>query len=250
MTFSVPLLVGHRGLMARYPENTLPSLKAALDAGAAYVEFDLQMSRDQTLYLLHDDTFLRTSGDHRRIFDLEASEISAIHPAHASLFDTAFSDVTVPTLLEAMELVKSYPGARAMVEIKSESLDHWGMEQVMKNLLQQLTPYRDYCRVISFEHNAIAFARENSKLETGWVLEQVDEAVLQRAASLQPEMLACDYKDLPETGTVPPGPWEWMLYDIMEADLAFTYAAGGAALIETADVELLGRDKRFSGQDD
>ena len=35
-------LVAHRGYPARLPENTLPSIKAALQAGARYVEVDVQ----------------------------------------------------------------------------------------------------------------------------------------------------------------------------------------------------------------
>ena len=34
---------GHRGARARRPENTLPSFEAALDAGAASIETDLQL---------------------------------------------------------------------------------------------------------------------------------------------------------------------------------------------------------------
>ena len=45
---------GHRGARARRPENTLPSFEAALDAGAASIETDLQLSEDGELFLYHD----------------------------------------------------------------------------------------------------------------------------------------------------------------------------------------------------
>ena len=40
----IPQLVGHRGYMAEYPENTLVGIEAALQTGACLVEFDVQMS--------------------------------------------------------------------------------------------------------------------------------------------------------------------------------------------------------------
>jgi len=51
-----PLVVGHRGARARFPENTLPALRHALSAGADGVEIDVRVSADDTLVLSHDAT--------------------------------------------------------------------------------------------------------------------------------------------------------------------------------------------------
>ena len=37
-------LIAHRGEMHRFAENTLPAIKAAIDAGARNVEIDIQLS--------------------------------------------------------------------------------------------------------------------------------------------------------------------------------------------------------------
>ena len=37
-------LVAHRGDAARFPENTREAVSAAVDAGATFVEFDIQLS--------------------------------------------------------------------------------------------------------------------------------------------------------------------------------------------------------------
>jgi glycerophosphoryl diester phosphodiesterase len=50
---------GHRGARARRPENTLPSFEAALDAGAASIETDLQLSGDGDIVLHHDSSLSR-----------------------------------------------------------------------------------------------------------------------------------------------------------------------------------------------
>jgi glycerophosphoryl diester phosphodiesterase len=51
-----PLVVGHRGARARFPENTLPALRHALSAGADGVEIDVRVSADDTLVVSHDAT--------------------------------------------------------------------------------------------------------------------------------------------------------------------------------------------------
>ena len=57
----IPVLVAHRGYMERYPENSLSSIRAALESGACMVEFDVQMDAAGRLVLLHDDNFKRLS---------------------------------------------------------------------------------------------------------------------------------------------------------------------------------------------
>jgi hypothetical protein len=39
-------IIGHRGVAAKYPENTLLSFKAAMELGADAIEFDVHMTRD------------------------------------------------------------------------------------------------------------------------------------------------------------------------------------------------------------
>lgn len=51
-----PLVVGHRGARARFPENTLPALRHALEAGAGGVEIDVRVSGDDVPVVVHDAT--------------------------------------------------------------------------------------------------------------------------------------------------------------------------------------------------
>jgi glycerophosphoryl diester phosphodiesterase len=59
-----PLVLGHRGLPARYPENTLRSFRKALEAGADGIECDLQKTADGRYVVVHDETVDRTSNGH------------------------------------------------------------------------------------------------------------------------------------------------------------------------------------------
>ncbi len=51
---SRPLVIGHRGFRARYPENGLEGIRAALDAGADGVELDVRPTAEG-LWICHHD---------------------------------------------------------------------------------------------------------------------------------------------------------------------------------------------------
>lgn len=54
------LIIGHRGAAGLAPENTLDALQAGVEVGADMLEFDVQLTRDKILLVVHDSTLLRT----------------------------------------------------------------------------------------------------------------------------------------------------------------------------------------------
>jgi len=54
-------VIGHRGNRAHAPENTLESMREAVALGVDAVEFDLRVSRDGALVVMHDETLDRTT---------------------------------------------------------------------------------------------------------------------------------------------------------------------------------------------
>lgn len=57
-----PLLIAHRGGLARAPENSAAALRRALADGAAAVEIDARPTADELLIVLHDETPERLTG--------------------------------------------------------------------------------------------------------------------------------------------------------------------------------------------
>ncbi|MGE5224681.1 MAG: glycerophosphodiester phosphodiesterase family protein [Omnitrophica WOR_2 bacterium] len=68
-----PLLIAHRGASMLAPENTLASAKLAAGLGVYGLETDIHISRDGIPFLLHDDTFLRTT-DIKTVYPDRAKE--------------------------------------------------------------------------------------------------------------------------------------------------------------------------------
>ncbi|MCS0604207.1 glycerophosphodiester phosphodiesterase [Streptomyces sp. LP11] len=70
--------VAHRGDPYRFRENTIDSLRSALDQGADAVEVDVRLTRDGVPVLLHDDTLQRLWGVDRPLRALSAEEVRGL----------------------------------------------------------------------------------------------------------------------------------------------------------------------------
>ena len=98
------LITAHRGAKAVAPENTMAAFKAAMDAGADFIELDVQHTRDRQVVVLHDADFMRMGGDPRRVADLTAAEVAMIDIG--SKRGPQFAGEHAPTLEEVIDLVR------------------------------------------------------------------------------------------------------------------------------------------------
>lgn len=229
-------LVAHRGYMQHYPENSWRGLKAALDVGAEWLECDIQMCRSGHFILLHDGDFTRTAGDPRSPFDISDSALEQISIHEPGRLGSRFQGEPVIRLPELMKRLQAFPDVRIMLEIKQESLDKWGVPEVMSALLEILQPYPEQAVVISFSLPALQFAKTHGSLELGWVLRHYNRSSLTQANALAPEFLIINHTWLADTDSPAQGPWRWMLYDITDPALAMAWHQRGVSLIETRDI--------------
>lgn len=79
-----PMMTGHRGFSAQYPENTMASIQAAVEAGVDWVEFDIQESADHVLFLCHDGNMGGIAGVDKNSWDMTWDEISRLHVLSSS----------------------------------------------------------------------------------------------------------------------------------------------------------------------
>jgi glycerophosphoryl diester phosphodiesterase len=115
-----PLIIAHRGDSAHVPENTLASFAAALEVGADLMEFDVQLTKDGAVIVIHDATVNRTTDGRGRVHDMTLAQIRTLSAGYPSRFGATHRGERVPTLGEALALLKDR--ARVMVEIKSDSV--------------------------------------------------------------------------------------------------------------------------------
>ena len=234
-------VVAHRGYALHHPENTLPALAAAVEAGARWIEFDVQLTADGIPVLIHDADLRRTGGVEAEVASLTWAELRR-HPVNetARLGDR-YTDVTIPTLTEAMALLERTPGVTALVELKRASLNRHGHQEVVDRVMRVLTGRSLRWVVISFSRQAVELARVAGASEIGWVIEHYTEETRRDAGALDPEFLLANVTGLPQDEELLwPGRWQWIVYDVARGADARRYLRRGASLIETMAVgELL-----------
>jgi len=99
---SKTIICAHRGLEDRLPENTLAAFESALKRGMA-IEFDVQMTSDEQLVIMHDYTVDRTTDGSGRVEQLSLANLQALDAG--SWFGPEFAGQRVPTFDEALEMV-------------------------------------------------------------------------------------------------------------------------------------------------
>lgn len=151
---SEPLLVAHRGVSARFPENTLSAFTAAVADGAAMLELDVGLSRDGELVVLHDETLGRTTNGDGFLRDHDLEAVRRLDAG--SWFDPRFAGEPVPTLAETLKRVGGEIAVN--VEIKPEAVAsraEGGIEDKVVALVRA-AGLLDRVVVSSFEPTAVA----------------------------------------------------------------------------------------------
>jgi glycerophosphoryl diester phosphodiesterase len=110
-----PLVIAHRGYSQVAPENTLPSFKLALAAGADLVELDYHHTKDGKLIVIHDGELDRTTDATNRwqekkikVETKTASELQSLDAG--SWFDPKYAGTKIPLLSEALDTIQAGGG--------------------------------------------------------------------------------------------------------------------------------------------
>ncbi len=111
-------VTGHRGCKAYVAENTLESFREAFRLHVDVLEFDVHLSRDGHLVVIHDDMVDRTTDGTGCIHFKTLAEIKALDAGVK--FGTP--GLRIPTLREALECIvkEGYPELHLNVEIKDQ----------------------------------------------------------------------------------------------------------------------------------
>ncbi|MDH5183484.1 MAG: glycerophosphodiester phosphodiesterase family protein [Gammaproteobacteria bacterium] len=230
-------LVAHRGFCAAYPENSLESLKAALECGAAAVEFDVQLTLDHVAVVCHDDNLSRTAGVDFSILQNKYVDMRSICVGEPRRFADQFLNCLLPSLDQVVELLLEFPQAIVFVEIKIESIEAFGAELFNKVVLESIAPILSRCVLISDDLDALLAARERAAIPIGWIIHQWSEPDRLQATEAGPEYLVVNHKYFPAGDeNLWPGDWLWVVYETSKANKALDLYAMGIQWVETNNI--------------
>jgi len=240
-TSYVDRLVGHRGEMQHYPENSLLAVRATLEGGARWVEVDVQLNQNGEPYLLHDANVNRTTADDVCIFSLSSERLKSVSIHEPRRFGKVFYPTPIPHLKALLPLLDEFPRARLLVEIKRHSIQYFGVEKVVEVLEEVLQPYQDRCYVISY-HDAILAQMQQKGFAIGWILATHDEASCALVKRLRPELIICNHSKITNLAeqlwqgkNLAGEPWRWMLYEVNKLNRVNSLMHLGVDLVETAN---------------
>lgn len=232
-------IIAHRGYSQLYPENTLPALQAALDAGADAVELDVQMTSDGVPVVFHDATLDRTTGQPGTIAELSFDELQAFSAHEPERLGERFRPTPIPALVDVAQALSARQ-ALVFVEIKRETVPHHAITEAVSAVLKACEPLRERAVIISFDAGIVQAARSIGSSRIGWVLSDWTVDSRDRLETIKPDFVLVDADTLPAApAPLWEGPWEWVVYEVNAWPQAAKLSQRGVRWIETQAVEAM-----------
>jgi glycerophosphoryl diester phosphodiesterase len=150
--FRVPgtvIVTAHKGFSAVAPENSLSSIRKAIEVGADYAEIDVQETADGVVVLNHDRDLMRVAGVPRRISEMTLAEVKAVDIG--SRFSSEFAGEKVPTLGEVIALARDR--IKVQIELKFYDRDRKLAETVARMVERE--HFESQCVVSSLHYDAL-----------------------------------------------------------------------------------------------
>jgi glycerophosphoryl diester phosphodiesterase len=173
----ISYLIGHRGLPSLAPENSLSAFKLATEAGLNWVEFDVQVTQDDQLVLMHDDTINRTTTGTGEVYKLSFDSLQACKLTHKNKPTLE----AIPTLTETLSYLNQQ-NIYANIELKlPEALAESQLAPIRTKLLNAFLRYlesecpknKPWPLVSSFDHAILIRLRKiYPDLPIGFLIEE------------------------------------------------------------------------------
>ncbi|MBQ1331462.1 MAG: metallophosphoesterase, partial [Lachnospiraceae bacterium] len=122
----------HRGFSRLYPENTLTAFRAACEYDIAGIEFDVQLSSDGELVVIHDETVDRTTDGTGEVRAKTLEELRTLKIIAGFGTENAGRFEQIPTMTEVLEVCAPYCrecGMMLDIELKTGNFEYPGIEE-------------------------------------------------------------------------------------------------------------------------
>ncbi len=129
-----PIILGHRGASAHAPENTMAAFQHAMDCGADGIEFDVKLTRDDEIIIIHDLTVDRTTNGKGKVRNFTLEQIRSLD---AGLhFSEQFRAEKIPILRDVLMMVP--PNFIVNIELTNYSSMFDGLASKVAHLVKEL----------------------------------------------------------------------------------------------------------------
>ncbi|HSN72150.1 MAG TPA: glycerophosphodiester phosphodiesterase, partial [Steroidobacteraceae bacterium] len=175
-------IIAHRGAAGRAPENTLASVRAAIEDGADWIEIDVQETADGEVVVVHDSDFMKLAGVNLKVWNGTFEQIRAIDVG--GWFGAEFAGERVPTLAEVLGEA-AHARARVVIELK-----YYGHDQQLEQRVAEIVEAAgmvDRVAIMSLDYRGVQKFRA---LRPDWPVGVLMARGLGRTSELDADFLA------------------------------------------------------------
>ena len=179
-----PRIFAHRGASSLAPENTIAAFSKAMEVGARWFEFDVDIIGDGSLIVIHDDTLDRTTSGSGSYYQLGFSDIRRLDAGR--WFSDTYRFERIPEAADAL----AFAHAQQMgvnLEIKPCAGGARLRERLIESLAVTLRGEKVPSRLIvsSFDHELLtAFHEACPTVALGWLIERASDEWREGATAL------------------------------------------------------------------
>ncbi len=159
-------VTAHRGASIAYPENTMEAFMGAKELGAAWIELDVQQTKDGKIIVIHDSNLRRTTGLNKNTWDVTYDEIKDLDAG--SFLDKKFKDARIPLLDDVIVWAKEN-NMKLNIELKPTGKEKDFEKSVVDIILEN--DYTSNCVITSQTYSSLEKVKEyNKNMETVYVM--------------------------------------------------------------------------------
>ena len=146
----------HRGYSGLYPENTMLAFEKAAETGCDGIELDVQLTKDGTVVVIHDETVDRTTWGTGRVLDYTYEELRKLDASR--LFGDRYGFCPIPSFEEYC----SWAAGQNLVTNIEIKTGVYYYEELEKKTLEIVRKYGLEDRVFysSFNHMSLVRIKE------------------------------------------------------------------------------------------
>lgn len=149
-------IVAHRGFFSEYPENTMLAFRKAVETDCDGIELDVQLTADDEVVVIHDETVNRTTDGKGLIREMTLAQLRGLN-AHGA-FVGRFDFEPIPTFREYLAYMAD-KRQFTNIELKNSIFVYPQLEEKVIALIRE---YRleDRCCFSSFNHFSMQRCKE------------------------------------------------------------------------------------------
>ncbi len=175
------VIVAHRGAAGKAPENTMASVKLAIEDKTDWVEIDVQETVDGHVVVIHDSDFMKLAKVDLKVWDGTLAQIQGIDIG--SWFGAEFAKERVPTLADVLREAKGK--AKVVIELK-----YYGHDQQLEQRVVDIVEQEDMVADTAIMSLKLEGVQKVRKLRPDWLVGLLSAQVLGNMGKLDVDFLA------------------------------------------------------------